>query len=233
MIVVPEREHVEVTACNVSKRYGGEAVLTSASLHVAPGETLGLLGANGAGKTTLLRVLLACVNPDSGAVGINGLDPAVAVRRYDIAYFGGAHQLPATVRVSKWSRYFGLPRNYGTAQDRQRIGRLSRGQRQFLGLRTAIGFREPQLVILDEPWDGLDLRAVRWLNQRLRVLVKLGATIIVSSHRLHDLTMVCTRYAVLHGGRLQAIDPRAAHESDAADSLYEQFEQLTGTLKSQ
>ncbi len=177
------RDSLDVHVRGVTKRYGIRPVLRSASLHVRPGEALGLIGSNGAGKTTLLRILLGLVHPDSGEVTIGGLDVGGALGRHTIAYFGGVTALPPSVRVATWSRFFRFPRSsdLNVTHAQARIGRLSRGQRRLLGLRTAIGSREPGLIILDEPWEGLDLGAAGWLNQRLQHLSSLGATIITSS----------------------------------------------------
>ena len=223
---MPDRNGLDVHGRGITKRYGNRPVLRSASLHVTPGEALGLIGSNGAGKTTLLRILLGLVHPDRGEVTIGGLDVGGALGRHTIAYFGGVTALPPSVRVATWSRFFRFSRSsdLDVTLAQTRIGRLSRGQRQLLGLRTAIGSREPGLIILDEPWEGLDLGAAGWLNQRLQHLSSLGATVITSSHRLSDLATVCTRYAVLHGGRVVALDQPVAPDGRLIKCLLDQYE---------
>jgi len=85
---------------------------------------------------------------------------------------------------------------------------LSRGTRQLLGLRVALAKAGPGLLLLDEPWDGLDPAAAQWLTDAVRDWQSAGAAIIISSHRLHDLDDVATRFVLLEKGRCQPVEPQ-------------------------
>ena len=187
------KTHLELAA--VTKRFGTIHVLTQVWLQVRAGEAVGLVGANGAGKTTLMRIAAGLVRPDSGAV-----------RRCDVGrgvrYFGGEMTLPRNVRGKRWASLFGV-----AAHDRRRLGSLSRGSRQLYGLRVVLA-GQTDLLILDEPWEGLDPAGAAWLSEALRRSAHDGAAILLSSHRLHDLVQVCERFVLLEGGRCRAITER-------------------------
>lgn len=187
------------TAERVTKRYGRHVAVCDVTLAVGSGEVLGLVGPNGAGKTTLLRVLAGLIRPDSGIVDIPAGDRPAIVR-----YFAGEHTLPPAVRTNEWLSLWSAPkvadaasRAMGTA-----MGTLSRGSRQRIGLEAALAEHDATLVLLDEPWEGLDPDASRWLSETLVERRTGGTGIVVSSHRIHDLADVCDRCVFLVGGRL-------------------------------
>jgi len=215
----------EVMVSEVTKRLRRQLVLSRVSLTAAAASVLGLIGANGAGKTTLLRLLLGLMRPDSGRVSLFGNAPQVALRMHRVAYFGGGARLPPTVRVGSWTGLLN-PRN-STSRDRRQFGSLSRGQRQLVGLRSVLDTRDARLVVLDEPWDGLDPRSAEWLSARLRDCRDRGAVVLVSSHRLDDLASVCDRYAFLHAGRITTRTDDELNSSAHAESLRLTFRQLT------
>ncbi len=184
----------------VTKAFGATKVLTQAWLQVRGGEAVGLIGANGAGKTTLLRIAAGLVRPDGGAVRWSSL---LDQDRARIRYYGGEMTLPPSVPVRRWARLFDV-----ASQDRRRISQLSRGTRQLLGLRVLLSGRDADLVLLDEPWEGLDPEGSAWLTEVVRRWRSDGAAVLISSHRLHDLDSVCTRFLLLEGGRCQAVADR-------------------------
>ena len=159
------------------------------------GEALGLVGANGAGKTTLLRIAAGLVRPDSGAVRF----PDSAE---DLRYFGGEMTLPRNVRGTRWAGLFGA-----ASAERRHLGALSRGSRQLFGLRVVLA-DDADLFVLDEPWEGLDPAGAAWLTDTLRRRRDAGASLLISSHRLHDLVDVCSRFVLLEAGRCRAIADR-------------------------
>ena len=177
---------------HVSKRYGRHVALSDVSLDVPGGQIVGLVGPNGAGKTTLLRILAGLVRPSSG------VRPDID----HVAYFGGEHTLPPDVSARRWMSLFVslIP----GAPPRTRFGVLSRGTRQRLGLEATLGASTAHLLLLDEPWEGLDPDAARWLSDALITLRDLGVAILVSSHRIHDLASVCDWCQFLVGGRIAA-----------------------------
>ena len=178
----------------LSARYGAREVFHDVSFELRGGQALGVVGASGAGKTTLLRTLVGLLQPPAGEVRLDGRQPRDASRRIAVAYFAGEATLPGSVRASTWG-------TLGTGEpvmvEGRRLRTLSRGTRQLLGLRTVLG-REPlRFVMLDEPWEGLDPDAARWLSVMLETKRDRGAAVVLSSHRLHDLAGVCDLYLVL------------------------------------
>lgn len=173
----------------VTKAFGAHRVLNQVWLQVRAGEAVGLIGSNGAGKTTLLRIAAGLVRPDGGSVRWTDSCPA-------LRYFGGEQTLPPDVAVGKWASLFGI-----RMDDRRRVGQLSRGNRQMLGLRLVLSGTGADVLLLDEPWEGLDPDGTRWLTDTLRRWRDEGAAVLISSHRLHDLDSVCTRFVMLEGGR--------------------------------
>jgi len=177
----------------VSKAFGEHRVLTNAWLQVRGGEAVGMIGANGAGKTTMMRIAAGLVRPDSGCVRRE--DERLALR-----YFGGETTLPPHVTVRGWASLFGR-----RLDDRRRIGQLSRGNRQLLGLDLVLSGAGADIILLDEPWEGLDPNGSEWLTGRLSRWRDESAAVLISSHRLHDLDSVCTRFVMLEDGRFLPI----------------------------
>jgi ABC-2 type transport system ATP-binding protein len=175
------------------------------SFDAKPGEVLGLVGPNGAGKTTLLRLALGLLKPDAGTVRLGTQPVPRALRWARVAYFAGGGALPPAVRARSWQGLFSV--TAPDADDRP-IRLLSRGTRQRLGLQTVLEPRAESLdlIVLDEPWEGLDPDAARWLTQALRVTRQAGTAVLVSSHRLHELAEVADRCAFLVDGRLTLVD---------------------------
>jgi len=177
----------------VSKAFGRHAVLNQAWLELCSGEAVGLLGANGAGKTTLLRIAAGLMRPDSGRVR---WVPSEPLTTQAVCYFGGESTLPPSVSARRWASLFSV-----VAAERRPIGRLSRGSRQALGLRVFLAGPPAEIVLLDEPWEGLDPLGVGWLTDTLRRWQRAGSAILISSHRLYDLDSLCTRFVMLEAGR--------------------------------
>ena len=178
----------------VCAQYGRREVFRGVSFDLRASHSLGVLGANGAGKTTLLRMLVGCITPVSGEVRIAGLPPRHAMSKTGVAYFGGAATLPPSARASAWGA---LGNGDRVTADRRPMRVLSHGSRQLLGLRTVLSRQPLQLVVLDEPWEGLDTEGARWLSATLESKRDRGAAVVVSSHRLHDLAGLCDAYLFL------------------------------------
>ena len=180
----------------VTKSFGSQRVLDQLWLQLQAGEIVGLVGANGAGKTTMLRIAAGLMMPDQGGVRWAQSPPLVR-------YFGGEMTLPPDLPARRWARLFGV-----RMEDRRAIGQLSRGSRQFLGLRIVLAGSGADLVLLDEPWEGLDAGGSAWLATALRRWRAAGAGILISSHRLHDLDQTCTRFVLLRSGRCHPVAER-------------------------
>src|SRR5450759_631866 len=177
---------------HVSKRLGRHLVVDDVTLSVAHGEIVGLVGPNGAGKTTLLRIFAGLLRPSRGEVR--------AVTAAGVRYFGGEQTLPPQVSARRWYRLFSQAG--ADAITARPFGDLSRGTRPHIGVDAAIAAPGASLVLLDEPWEGLDPDASRWLSNELTRMRAAGTAILVSSHRIHDLAAVCDRCEFILEGRV-------------------------------
>lgn len=179
---------------DVTAQYGLREVFSGVSFDLRAGHSLGVLGVNGAGKTTLLRTLVGCVTPVRGEVRIAGRPPRDALARTGVAYFAGAATLPPSVSANAWGT---LGTGEQVTTERRPLRVLSHGSKQLLGLRTVLSRQPLQLIVLDEPWEGLDAEGSRWLSATLESKRDRGAAVVVSSHRLHDLAGLCDAYLFL------------------------------------
>jgi ABC-2 type transport system ATP-binding protein len=209
----------------VTARYGRREVFRDLSFDLRTAQSLGVLGANGAGKTTLLRMLTGCLSPADGDVRIGGFRPRDALLRTNAAYFAGAATLPANVRAAAWGT---LGTGEAVLPDQRRIRALSQGMKQLLGLRAVLSRHALQLIVLDEPWEALDTESSRWLSTTLESKRDRGASVVVSSHRLHDLAGFCDEYLFLMPQEAQLLK---AHEISrvgpvTASMLAETFDRL-------
>ncbi|HWI61741.1 MAG TPA: ABC transporter ATP-binding protein [Symbiobacteriaceae bacterium] len=204
----------------LTKRYGPLTALDSLTLSVAPGETLGLLGPNGAGKTTTLRLLAGLTEASAGRVTVGGHDPwkePDRVRRTMGVLPDGASlydRLPVMENLRLFAGLYGVPlRRVTEALEETAVadlagrpaGKLSRGQRQRVALARAI-LHQPRLLFLDEPTSGLDPAAAAAFHDLLKRLKAQGVTIVLSSHDMAEVDLLCDRVAILDQGRLQACD---------------------------
>lgn len=195
-----------LTVRDLAVAYGRQRVFAGLSFELAAGHSLGVIGANGAGKTTLLRALVGCLTPAAGEIRIGGLRPREALREVGVAYFAGDMTLPGHVRAWAWGS---LGNGDALTPDARPLRALSRGSRQFLGLRAVLGRQPLGVVVLDEPWEGLDPDAGRWLTATLETKRDRGAAIVLSSHRLNDLAGLCDQYLFLLPQRVVVL---MAHE---------------------
>lgn len=217
---------------NVFSRKGDVDALRGVSLTAKAGEVFGLLGPNGAGKTTLIKTLLGVVKATGGTATLFGQSVGSAAARRRVGY------LPESLRVDRHHtarsalQYYGrlsemsapdiqrrsdeLLRIVGLeGRDRESVRRFSKGMYQRLGLAQAL-MHDPDLLVLDEPTDGLDpvgRNEVRRVIDRLR---NLGKTIFLNSHILQEVELVCTRVAIMAGGQVLAIGPLDQLQTTAA-----------------
>ena len=202
------------------KRYGrgGATALKGLDLTVAPGEVFGFLGPNGAGKTTTIRILLDLIRPTSGSVRVLGLDPRSSPGlRGHLGYLAGDFVADGRQTGLELLTYLGSLRGGVTAQRihelaaawdldlSKRIGTLSKGNRQKLGVLQAFMHR-PSLLILDEPTSGLD----PFLQQQFVALVleaaRNGQTVFMSSHVMSEVQQTCDRVGIIRAGSLVAVE---------------------------
>ena len=214
-----------MTLRKVSKRYGRHTVVNEVTLGVGDGEILGLVGPNGAGKTTLLRMAAGLIRPTSGDVMA-----ACRMRPGAVRYFGGEHTLPPDVPVRSWRMLWNL--SSACAIPRQPLGMLSRGTRQRIGLEAMLASPGMRLLLLDEPWEGLDPDASRWLSGELIRQRSTGTAVVVSSHRIHDLASVSDRCEFLVAGRIVSnalVEEQAVPGQDRASRIYAAFDNARTT----
>jgi ABC-2 type transport system ATP-binding protein len=206
-----------IEIAGLTKRFGTVTAVDGLSFTVEPGHVVGFLGPNGAGKTTTLRMLLGLVTPTAGTATINGrryadLDEprhAVgAVLESSGAYPGRTARnhlrieaLAAGVPSSRVEDVLGLVDLRAAAN--RRLGGYSLGMRQRLGLATAL-LADPEILILDEPANGLDPEGVHWLRRLLRDFADQGRTVLVSSHVLAEVAQTVDSVVILDEGRLVA-----------------------------
>jgi len=204
-----------IEARQLSKRFGAVTAVDGLSFQVAAGTVTGFLGANGAGKTTTLRMLLGLVRPDSGQAVIWGQRYAgLGERRRKVGAVleaSGLHPgrtVRDHLRVRCAAAGIARPRidavlgatGLGGLAGR-RAGSLSLGERQRLGLAAAL-LGDPEVLILDEPGNGLDPAGVAWLRGLLRGLAGEGRTVLVSSHLLAEVAQTSSQVIVIDRGRL-------------------------------
>jgi ABC-2 type transport system ATP-binding protein len=202
-----------LTVSGLSKQFGARAVLRNVSFSVRRGEVLGLIGPNGAGKTTLFECLAGVLPSDGGALSTNEQRLAPA-RRKDALFYLPDGVTPWAQQSINWALGF-FERLYAAPvkatellealklEDLRhaRIGSLSKGERKRLLL--ALGLLTPQpLLMLDEPFDGLDLRQTRDVMALLRSQTERGRTLMLSIHQLVDAARVCDRFILLSDGRV-------------------------------
>lgn len=212
---------------DVSVRYGRQLVCHGVTFGLAAGRCLGVIGPNGAGKTTLLRAVVGLLRPLTGEVRIRGHSPADALRQVGVAYFAGEATLPGFARASAWST---LGNGDAVTTDHRRLRALSRGTRQLIGLRTVLGRQPLGLVVLDEPWEGLDADGVRWLMAAIEFKRDHGAAVVLASHRFQDLAGLCDAYLFMLPGESLYV---AVHEiaplgTVTPEILMEAFEKRRG-----
>lgn len=199
----------------MSKTFGSVRAVDDVSFTVRPGEVTGFLGPNGAGKTTTLRMLLGLVKPTSGTATIGGTpyrDLAQPLGTVGTALEASSFHPGRTARnhLAVYASAAGIPQSrvdtvltqVGIAQyaDR-RVGGYSLGMRQRLGLAFAL-LGDPQVLVLDEPVNGLDPEGIRWIRNFLRNLAAEGRTVLISSHLLSEVQQSVDRVVIIARGRL-------------------------------
>jgi ABC-2 type transport system ATP-binding protein len=209
-----------ISARKVVKRYGGTVALAGLDADIGPGIT-GLLGSNGAGKTTFISLVLGLRSRNGGELTVLGQDPATAGIdvRSRIGYAPEHHDLPAELAATDFVRHLAemhlLPPRaaiqrandalwlVGLGEERFRpVGLMSTGQRQRVKLASAIA-HDPELVLLDEPTDGLDpMQRTEMLGLIRRIGTEFGVNIVISSHHLEEAERICDAVVIVEGGEV-------------------------------
>jgi ABC-2 type transport system ATP-binding protein len=232
---------------NLSRSYGTKQALIDLNVRVEPGEILGFLGPNGAGKSTTVKILTGLIRPSSGRALVAGFDvveqPLEVKKRigyvpetaalYDaltaaeylelVACLHHVDRRTTLARRDELLDLFGL----GKAQH-QRMTEYSKGMRQKVAITAALLHR-PEVLILDEPFDGLDANAAAVAKELLKRLASQGRTILFCSHILEVVERVCSRILIINEGRQIARGTaEEIRQTGGAATLEEAFSRLTG-----
>jgi ABC-2 type transport system ATP-binding protein len=215
LVMTIEATAAAITVEGLTKRYGELVAVDDLSFSVRPGSVTGFLGPNGAGKTTALKAIVGIARPTAGRALIHGspVESAHADARVLGVYIEptGAHPgRSARNHLRSLAALAGLPRGrvddvlgivgLEDAVDR-RVGTFSTGMRQRLGLASAL-LGDPEVLVLDEPLNGLDPQGIRWLRTFLRDRAAAGGTVLLSSHVLTEAAQTVDDVVVIHKGRL-------------------------------
>jgi ABC-2 type transport system ATP-binding protein len=211
-----------VETTNLTKSYGDFTALSDLSIHVNRGQILGFIGPNGAGKTTTIKILVGLSKPTSGSATIAGVDcsqNASKIKRlvgYMPDKFGSYDNMRVHEYLDFFGAIFGIPASQRKAriqevmettsttymQDRY-VESLSHGMQQRVGIARTL-LHDPEVLILDEPANGLDPKARIEMRQLLLQLAARGKTLIVTSHILPELARICNVVAIVTAGKLRA-----------------------------
>jgi ABC-2 type transport system ATP-binding protein len=211
---------------HLTKRYARHEAVRDITFNVERGEVVGFLGPNGAGKTTTLRMLTGYLPPTSGSARIAGFDifrQSIEARR-KIGYMPENVPLYEDMRVREYLKFRARLKGLSGGDTRRRVGdvietcglqsvrrkmikTLSKGYRQRVGLADAL-VHDPELLILDEPTNGLDPNQIRQIRELIRRLAE-SHTVLISTHILHEVEMTCNRVIIIDGGKIKAADTPA------------------------
>ncbi len=214
-------EHVVETK-DLSKHYGDFSALDALNIHVDRGQILGFIGPNGAGKTTTIKIMVGLSKPSSGSAfisGVNCSENASRIKRL-VGYMPDRFGSYDNMRVHEYLDFFGAIFGIGRGQRRKRIAdvmeitdttymqdkfveSLSHGMQQRVGIARTL-LHDPEVLILDEPANGLDPKARIEMRELLLRLAAEGKTLIVTSHILPELARICNTVAIITGGKLRA-----------------------------
>jgi ABC-2 type transport system ATP-binding protein len=207
---------------DLTKKYGKLVALDRLTMTVERGQILGLVGPNGAGKTTTIKILVGLARPSSGAAAVAGVDCVAGARRlkrvigfmpdvfgsYDnmrvgeyLDFFGAAFGIPRRERVVRIGKVLDMA-GAGTFSDLY-LEALSHGMKQRVALARTL-MHDPEVLILDEPANGLDPQARVEVRRTLLDLAEQGKTLLVTSHVLPELARICHRVAIITRGQLRA-----------------------------
>ena len=219
-----EEKSVVVTR-GLTKKYGELTALDDLTIHVNRGQILGFIGPNGAGKTTTIKILVGQARPTSGTASIAGADctrDSKTIKKlvgympdtfgaYDnmrvheyLDFFGAAFKIPPKKRVDRMAE---VMETSGVTYMKDRyVESLSHGMKQRVGIARTL-LHDPEVLILDEPANGLDPQARIEMRELLLQLAAMGKTLIVTSHILPELSRICDQVAIITHGRLRAFGP--------------------------
>jgi ABC-2 type transport system ATP-binding protein len=218
-----------ITIERLTKQYGTTLAVDDVSFTAEAGRVTGFLGPNGAGKSTTLRIMVGLTRPDAGSATISGRrytdlpNPGLEV---GVLLDASAQHAGRTGReiLTLAQQFMGLPRtrveemletvSLTPAEATRRVGDYSLGMRQRLGIATAL-IGDPEVLILDEPANGLDPAGIRWMRDLLRGYADRGGTVLLSSHLLHEIEVIADDIVMIGLGRIVSMGTKTAllHEA--------------------
>jgi len=231
-----------ISVRDLTRSFGTTTAVTGLTFDLAPGEVVGLLGRNGAGKTTTMRVITGYLAPTAGTVLVDGhdvVDDPLAARAA-IGYLPESPPLYPEMVVTAYLRFCGrlhglrgepLEAAVARVVDRCGLGRvarrvcgnLSRGYRQRVGLAQAL-VHDPPVLVLDEPTTALDPGQIKEIRDLIRELTRESdraeRTVVLSTHRLEDVTATCDRVIIISRGRLVADEPLGTRTTDELERRF-------------
>jgi len=223
----------------LSKNYGNQKALDSVSFSIKSGEVVGLLGPNGAGKSTLMKSVTGAILPDSGEIKLDDFSvlnqPIETKKRigflpennplYYEMYVREYLKFVADIRNEKKERIEEVIKKVGlTPESHKKIGQLSKGFKQRVGLAQAI-LSNPEILILDEPTSGLDPNQILEIREVIREIGK-SKTVILSTHIMQEVEALCSRVILLNKGKIVSDSPIEEFKGQYK-SLEDAFHQLT------
>jgi ABC-2 type transport system ATP-binding protein len=212
-----------ITIDSLTKRYGSFTAVDDVTFTASPGRVTGFLGPNGAGKSTTMRVMVGLTPPTSGGVRISGrqyADLPNPGQEVGVLLDASAQHAGRTGReiLTIAQRTMGLPKarveemldrvSLNESEAGRRVRNYSLGMRQRLGIATAL-MGDPEVLILDEPANGLDPAGIRWMRDLLRSYADEGGTVLLSSHLLHEIEVIADDLVLIGNGRIVAQGTKA------------------------
>ena len=212
-----------ITIDKLTKQYGTTLAVDDVSFTASSGRVTGFLGPNGAGKSTTLRIMVGLTRPDAGSATISGrhyVDLPNPGLQVGVLLDASAQHAGRTGReiLTLAQQFMGLPRarveemleivSLTTTEASRRVGEYSLGMRQRLGIATAL-IGDPEVLILDEPANGLDPAGIRWMRDLLRGYADRGGTVLLSSHLLHEIEVIADDIVMIGLGRIVSMGTKA------------------------
>ena len=235
---------MSITVSNVTKTYGSQKALDGVSFTIPAGEIVGFIGPNGAGKSTMMKIITGFFAADSGSVSVCGIQagPGATEMKRLIGYLPENNPLYTDMYVREYLGYVAdlyrmgkksreavnsvIERTGLTPEQDKKIGALSKGYRQRVGLAQAL-IHDPQVLILDEATTGLDPNQIVEIRNLISEAGR-EKTVMLSTHIMQEVEAICSRVIIIDHGRIVADGPIDEISSLAGARLEETFRQLTG-----
>ena len=236
----------------ITKNYGAQKALDTVSFEIAPGEVVGLLGPNGAGKSTIMKLLSCFIPPTSGDASVcnyDVLEQSIQVRK-KVGYLPENNPLYLDLYVKEFLTFIARIQHQSSrvtryasrvnemieltglgAEQHKKIGALSRGYRQRVGLAQAL-LHDPEVLILDEPTSGLDPNQLLEIRALIREIGK-KKTVMLSTHILQEVEAICSRAIIIHKGKIVADDSTSnlQHLATSRNIVYVEFNSAADPVK--